>query len=199
VDGLIPQDTVEFDATLRAQDYAALSIQLAGRPDQKRRRYVQVALYISMMPVGALAFAAYFWMSDPQRVPFGDAIRFLPKFFWDDFLVPWLLMCAVAAVLLLGHQRRVLASVTRLAGGTNELFESNHFRVDHGGFRIERPNVRQVFDWPEIKCLEETNSHLFLRIHTFLAIVIPKRDVNGETLDALKKQINAHVPHAPVN
>jgi YcxB-like protein len=194
----MPQDAVEFDATLRAEDYAALSIQLAGRPDQRRRRHVQVALYICMLPVGALAFAAYFWMSDPQRVPFGDAIRFLPKFFWDDFLVPWLLMCAVAAVSLFGYRRRVLASVTRMAGGTNELFESNHFRVDHGGFRIERPNVRQIFDWPEIKCPEETDSHLFLRIHPFLAIVIPKRDVNSETLMALKRRIKAHVPDAQI-
>lgn len=188
---------VEFDASFRTEDYAALTLQMADRRDIKRWRFLQVAMLVFIVPVAAVATLAFLWVVDSQRVPFSDAILFLPKLLWDELLIPWLLFCAFAILEMLRYRSNIRARVGRLAGGVNLTFETNHFRIDDRGVEVTRPYVISRYEWPAIRSVEETDNHLFLRNHQLAAIIIPKRDLTSETVESVKMRISAHVQESP--
>jgi hypothetical protein len=185
--------SVEFDVALTPDDHAALTLLIADRPDLKRRFRLQALGAVLWVPIVAIFAFAAFWALDSNRVPFADAIRFLPRLLYDELLWPMVAFLGFIGIVVLTRRRNVRGAVRRMAGGKDEPLEVNHFRVNDAGFHIERPYASSRYEWPAIRRVDRTATHIFLRINRLMCIVVPLRSLDAPKLAAVNALIDAHV------
>ena len=178
--------SVEFDIKLTPSDYAAVTLLVANTPVAKRQRIRVYFIALALIPVVAVLVAATLWALDPDRVPFADAIGFLPGALAENLPVPMGVAAIVLAILSLTYKRNVNVAVRRMAGGNDDLIEAQHLRLDAQGVHITRPYVTALYEWPGLQPLAETDTHFFLRVHKLAAIVMPKRDIGEDKFEAVR-------------
>lgn len=190
--------SVEFDIRVTPADYAALTLLVSDTPALRRKRMFASLGVLAAMPIGATLIAFILWALDPDRVPLADAIGFLPGVLAENLPLPMGVAAGVLALFWLGYKRNVNVAVRRMAGGSEDVIEAQHLRLDAQGVHIARPHVTALYEWPGLQPLVETDAHFFLRVHKLAAIVMPKRDI-GEARFAAVRAVAARAgkPDAP--
>ena len=178
--------SVEFDISLTPADYAAVTLLVADTPAARRLRWRASLSVLALFPLGAILVAYVLWALDPDHVPLADAIGFLPGILLENLPIPMGFVAVALGFIALTYKRNVNVAVRRMAGGSDDLIEAQHLRLDAQGVHITRPYVAALYEWPGLQPLDETESHFFLRVHKLAAIVMPKRDIGEDKFAALR-------------
>ena len=178
--------SVEFDIGLTPADYAAVTLLVADTPAARRLRWRASLSVLALFPLGAILVAYVLWALDPDHVPLADAIGFLPGILLENLPIPMGFVAVALGFIALTYKRNVNVAVRRMAGGSDDLIEAQHLRLDAQGVHITRPYVTALYEWPGLQPLDETESHFFLRVHKLAAIVMPKRDIGEDKFAALR-------------
>ena len=178
--------SIEFDISLTPADYAAVTLLVADTPAARRLRWRASLSVLALFPLGAILVAYVLWALDPDHVPLADAIGFLPGILLENLPIPMGFVAVALGFIALTYKRNVNVAVRRMAGGSDDLIEAQHLRLDAQGVHITRPYVAALYEWPGLQPLDETESHFFLRVHKLAAIVMPKRDIGEDKFAALR-------------
>ena len=178
--------SVEFDVRLTPADYAAVTLLVADTTAARRQRWRASLSILALVPLGAILVAYVLWALDPDHAPLADAIGVLPGILLKDLPIPMGFLAVALGLIALTYKRNVNVAMKRMAGGSDDVIEAQHLRLDAQGVHITRPYVAALYEWPTLRPLVETPTHFFLPVNQLSAIVMPKRDVGEDKFAVLR-------------
>jgi YcxB-like protein len=139
-----------------------------------------VLAIIGFLTAGALVAMALVWWRDPNRVPLGDALRFVPGILAQHLQAPLTIAVGCYAIYALLRRPLIARNLRGMAGKELGTSEKLTIAIDSPGIDYNTPHITTHLDWAGIQSIEQTRDHYFLAVQALRAFVIPKRDLTDD-------------------
>lgn len=167
-------------------DIGAFHLHVAMRPALRRATMRRYLLLLLVLPVAVMLIA---WAAGGFRT-----LRLSPGALVTA-LLPSLL--GLIVVPFFGMMRRSAArrgAALQVSGRAKDVLTGPiALTLSADGIEIATPGVRSLYAWRVIEGVEQSAMHLFILLGPYLAIVVPKRDLDTATIAGLDAAIGEHI------